>query len=112
MVAHERLVFRMLRRRLRPSQPIFVPFLAAVALALPVPFFLGQSFMQLGDLTIATALLAFVTGALPVAMVFGLWRHVVQREVERRGMLEATAAVAVLQWAVVLACWGLLSLRL
>ena len=105
-------MFRMVRRRLRMSQPIFVPFLAAVALALPVPFFLSQSFMQLGDLTIASALLALVTGALPLAMVFGLWRRVVQRGAERRGMLEAMAAVSVLQWAVVLASWGLLPLRL
>ncbi len=70
-------VFREVRRQLRPADPLFASFLAAVALVLPGPFFFfTQSFPQLGDLTLASALLALVTGALPLAMAFGLWRRV------------------------------------
>jgi len=105
-------VWRVMRRPSRPSQPLLVSFLAAVALALPVPFFVGQSFLRLGDLTLASALLALVTGALPLAMVHGVWRRVARRMAEQRDILEATAEVAVFQWTVVLAYWGLLPLRL
>lgn len=105
-------LIRTVRRRLRPSDPLFVPFLAAVALVLPVPFFLGQSFLRLGDLTMASALLALVTAALPLAMVLGLWRRVDRDMAGPGDVLEVTAEVAVLQWAVVLAYWGLLPLRL
>ena len=103
---------RAVRRRLRPSDPLFVPFLAALSLVLPVPFFLGQSFLQLGDLTVASGLLALVTGALPLAMAFGLWRRVKRGMAGPGDRLAAAAEVAVLQWAVVLAYWGLLPLRL
>ena len=105
-------MFRSVRRQLRPSMPLFVSFVAAMALLLPVPFFLGQSFLHLGDLTVASALLAVVTGALPLAMLIGLWRRVGRRMAEPGDVLEATAELGVLQWAVVLAYWGLLPLRL
>lgn len=104
--------WRTVRRQLTPSMPLFVPFLATLALVLPVPFFLAQSFLQLGDLTIASALLALVTGALPLAMAFALWRRAKQGMAGFGDTLEAVAEVAVLQWSVVLAYWGLLPLRL
>src|SRR3546814_7306679 len=67
-------IVRVLRRRLSFADPLFIPFLASVALFLPVPLFFHQSFLRLGDLTPASALLALVTGILPIAMLFGLWR--------------------------------------
>jgi CubicO group peptidase (beta-lactamase class C family) len=96
--------YRLARRRLTRSHSLFVPFLATVALAIPIPFFFGQSFLALGDLTIASGLLAAATAALPLAMIVGLAR--------RPGRLEAVAMVGVLQWCGVLAVWGLLPLRL
>ncbi|MBA3341595.1 MAG: beta-lactamase family protein [Gemmatimonadaceae bacterium] len=105
-------VARVVRRRLKPSDPVFVPFVSAVALVLPLPFFLGQSFLRLGDLTLASALLALVTGVLPLAMALGLWRRVKRGMAGAGDVLDAAAVVAVLQWAVVLAYWGLLPLRL
>lgn len=103
---------RTMRGRLRISDPLFVPLLAVVALLLPVPFFLGQSFLRLGDLTMASALLALVTGALPLAMIFGLWRRLDRGMAGRAAVLEAPVIAAVLQWTVMLAFWGLVPLRL
>lgn len=105
-------VARTLRRRLKPSDPLFAPFLAAVALLVPVPFFLGQSFLQLGDLTPASALLALATGVLPLAMIFGLWRRFDRGTKGWNAVLDTLATVAVLQWTIVLAFWGLVPLRL
>lgn len=100
------------RRRLKASDPLFVPFLAAVALVLPVPFFLGQSFLQLGDLTPASALLAGVTAVLPLAMLVGLASHFRHRPAGAVAVLDGVAMLAVLQWAIVLAAWGLVPLQL
>lgn len=103
---------RAARRWLSPVQPIFVPFLAVVALLLPVPLFLGQSFLQLGDLTPASATLALVTGALPLAMIVGLWRRSHRGMADWKARLDTVAMIAVLQWTIVLATWGLVPLRL
>lgn len=105
-------IVRVLRRRLTSADPLLVPFLAAVALLLPIPLFFGQSFLQLGDLTPASALLAFVTGMLPLAMIFGLWRSFDQAATVRSMPWNRLAMLGVLQWCVVLAFWGLIPLRL
>jgi hypothetical protein len=54
----------------------------------PTPLFFAQSFLRLGDLMPASAMLALVTGVLPLAML------------------------GVLQWSIMLAFWGLMPLRL
>ena len=103
---------RTITRRLSFSHPIAVPFLSILAFVLPLPFFYRQSFLELGDLTIASGLLAVVTAFLPIAMLTGLWRD---REQGLKGKVEfvdGIAMLAVLQWTIVLAVWGLLPLRL
>ncbi len=105
-------IVRVLCRRLNYADPLFIPFLATVALFLPAPFFFSQSFLQLGDLTLASGLLALVTGMLPLAMIFGLWRSF-SRYATNRGMLkDKLAMLSVLQWSIVLSFWGLVPLRL
>jgi CubicO group peptidase (beta-lactamase class C family) len=103
---------RALSRRLRITQPIFVPWLALLALVLPVPLFLRQSFLQLGDLTPASALLAASTAALPLAMAFGLYRHLRAKPRGAWARADMVAMLAVGQWTLVLAAWGLLPMRL
>ena len=105
-------VVGVVRRRLGASDPLFVPFLAAAALVLPVPFFLGQSFLQMGDLTPASALLAVVTAVLPLAMLVGLALHFRHRPAGAVAVLDGLAMLAVLQWAIILAAWGLVPLQL
>ena len=97
-----------LRRPVR-GDALMAPFTGVLALLLPLPFFYGQSFVELGDLTLASSLLAAVTGALPVALLAGLgmaWRRKNLRSAD------AAAMLAVLQLTLVLAWWNLLPLRL
>lgn len=105
-------ILRALRRRLNPAEPLFIPFLASVALFLPAPLFFSQSFLQLGDPTPASLLLALVTGILPVAMLYGLWCSFWQEPTNRSAPMDRLALLGLLQWSMVLAYWRLVPLRL
>ncbi|NNG23559.1 serine hydrolase domain-containing protein [Telluria aromaticivorans] len=102
-------IARISLRRLSWQDPLAAPIAGVLALLLPLPFFYRQSFIQLGDLTLASGLLAAVTAALPVTMCIGLaiaqgrkaWRSV-----------ETAAMLTVLQCCLVLADWRMLPLRL
>jgi len=105
-------IARLLIAHLKPSQPMFVPFLAVIALLLPFPFFLRQSFLQLGDVTAASVTLAAVTLALPVGMLIGVLLQLRSRAVGIGAVVDLMAMLAVLQWTMVLAAWNLVPLRL
>jgi hypothetical protein len=100
---------RLVMRRLSAHDPLAAPLAGTLALLLPLPLFYRQSFLQLGDLTAASGMLAFVTAALPVTMLVGLAVTPRHRPGSRS---DALAMAAVLQLAIVLAAWGLLPLRL
>ncbi|MDY0976510.1 serine hydrolase domain-containing protein [Massilia sp. CFBP9012] len=95
--------------RLSRRDPLWAPCAGVLALLLPIPLFYQQSFLELGDLTLASGLLAAVTAALPAAMLIGLWQSLRQPSIHR---METAATLAVLQFCLVLAWWGLLPLRL
>ena len=105
--------FALLRYRFsmfkRPEAPAFVSILL---LLIPIPFFLGQSFMALGDLTLASVLLAIVTLLLPLGMLLTLLRVKKSQIKSRALVLHGLAAIFALQWFIVLANPGLLPLRL
>lgn len=103
---------RAARRALARTQPLLVPWLAVLALLLPIPLFLAQSFLRLGDLTPASASLALVTGLLPLALAYGLMRRLRAGVASGSARLEAIAMAGALQWLAVLATWGLVPLRL
>jgi hypothetical protein len=103
---------RLLARRMTPPHPVFVPVLGVIALLLPLPLFLRQSFLLLGDLTLASGTLAAVTAALPLTMLVGLFLRIRGRQRGAVATLDVLAMLAVLQWTIVLAAWGLLPLRL
>lgn len=93
-------------------RPELIPFSGVLGLFVALPLFMSQSFMQLGDMTAASVLLAAGTAVLPLTMMALLWR--VARSPSRPAVLMAHAfwAIAVLQWCTVLAIWGLLPMRL
>lgn len=101
-----------LKRQLSYSSMMFVPFLSTLLLFLPVPFFFGQSFMALGDMTLASLILTVVTALLPIAMIFGLWRSFYSTHTPVLKLLNRFALFCVLQWCCVLAIWGLMPIRL
>ena len=105
------------RRCWQPKDPLFPPFVAVIALLLPLPLFFGQSFLQLGELTVASAALALVTGLLPLAMLWGIRRSLLQARASgnaafKNNFPELLVMTAVLQWSLVLVYWDLLPLRL
>ena len=109
-------VWRAALRILGRGDHLFAPLLSLLALLLPLPFFYFQSFLRLGDITVASVLLALVTGALPLAVAFGLarcWRsRGTAAEAGSLAKWDWVALLAALQLLLVLAWWGLLPLRL
>lgn len=91
----------------RVRNALAVPLAATLALLLPVPFFLTQSFLELGDRTVASLLLMAATAALAPAMAWGLWRAL-----RAKACFDCLALAAVLQFLAVLAAWGLIPFRL
>ena len=109
-------VWRAALRSLQRGDHLFAPLISMLALLLPLPFLYFQSYLRLGDVTIASVLLALATGALPLAMAFGLarcWRsRGTAAEAGSWAKWDWVALLAALQLLLVLAWWGLLPLRL
>lgn len=101
--------WQLVRGRLRLASPLAPPLACLLALALPAPLFLTQSFLALGDLTPASATLALVTALLPVGIACGLLRALKARTgAGRVDYPGALALAAVLQWLLVLAVWKMI----
>lgn len=96
------------KRKAFIKEPLWVPFLSVCALFIPIPFFLTQSFIALGDLTAASFLTALVTGLLPLAMLFGGWKYFKHGTSARKKIFELLAIISVLQWIIVLSFWGMI----
>jgi CubicO group peptidase (beta-lactamase class C family) len=105
-------LWRALTGRLRGYAAMMIPFLGVCALVLPLPLFYLQSFLQLGDLTAASALLALVTGFLPLSMIFGIVVYFRSAREGLPGWFDVVACFAVLQWTVLLYTVNLLPFRL
>ena len=93
----------------RPEGPAFV---ALLFFMVPIPFFMTQSFMAIGDRTPASILLAAATLALPATMIYTIVRFVNTRRKTPVGWIHGVAAMLILQWCVVLAVASLVPLRL
>jgi CubicO group peptidase (beta-lactamase class C family) len=98
----------LVRGRLGSTSTLSLPLAGVLMLFLPVPFFATQSFMQLGDLTLASGLLAFATGALPCAIGYGLLRLPGSKRTITYPVCDCAALLAVAQWLIVLAVWGMI----
>lgn len=95
-----------------PRRPEFPAFLVLALFFVPIPFFMTQSFMALGDFTVASALLAAATLLLPFGMFLTAIRAAKTWKKSRINRLHGWAALFVLQWCFVLATAGMLPLRL
>lgn len=103
---------RTVLRKWQRRHPALIPFLGIVVLAAPVPLFLMQSFLAIGDITQASILLLIVTAVLPLSMLFGIWQSFRLRPQSIVDRLELLAMISVLQCCLLLAYWGLLPLQL
>ena len=95
--------------RHRPEAPAFTVLLLCVG---GIPVFATQSFMALGDLTPASALLAVTSALLPIGFALTLARVISLQERSRFQLSLAIAAGLALVWFAVLVVEGLLPLRL
>ena len=101
-----------LRRRTWRSEPLRWPA-ACLALMLAAPaLYLTQSFLAVGDPTLANVAIALLTGVLPLTLLAaGVHRvHIGLRAHSAR--LDFLALSGGLQWCVVLAAWGMLPFAL
>lgn len=110
-------LWRLLRRKLAARDPLFAPLMGVLTLALPAPLFYFQSFMRMGELTMASGTLALVTALLPFALTAGLvrqWqiRRSSKEQQKQRSIADTIAMAAGLQCALVLAAWGMLPFTL
>jgi CubicO group peptidase (beta-lactamase class C family) len=91
---------------------LFIPFLSVLSLSLPIPLFFNQSFLALGDYTIASFSLALVTGFLPIAITLGLINVFRNIRTQSYSKLDTFILFSVLQWTLVLLSWGMIPFRL
>jgi CubicO group peptidase (beta-lactamase class C family) len=89
----------------RPETPALF---GIIGLLLPIPLYLTQSFMAIGDLTPASALLAMASLALPLSMVVTLLRVKAMPTLGPVLFVHCLAAISVIQWCLVLAIFGML----
>jgi hypothetical protein len=90
------------------KQPIGLAFLMYIGFLIPLPFLFSQSFLQLGDINMASVLLATVSTLSTLLCAGALVRQYRQKQ----NRLDALAIAAFLQWSLVLWYWGLLPLVL
>lgn len=93
-------------------QPVGLAFLMYVGFLLPLPFLFSQSFLQLGDINLASVLLAVVSGLSTLFCFAALVVGFKYRKKQKQNRLDAFAILAFLQWSLVLWYWGLLPFAL
>ncbi|MFY7912981.1 MAG: serine hydrolase domain-containing protein [Emticicia sp.] len=106
-------IFQMMKSKKRVvSNPIFASFMATILLLLPMPFFFLQSFVALGDKTVASMLLFFASCFLPIGLAFSFGYYLKNGIFSPKNKLNFIALILALQWIVVLFAWNLIPFRL
>ncbi|MBE2210884.1 MAG: beta-lactamase family protein [Xanthomonadaceae bacterium] len=100
--------WRMLRHHPWRTDPFRIAWLNFVALMVVMALFQLQPFLQMGDFTPASILLAVFSTTLPIAAGAGVFQCL---RSNRRVVFDLAVLCATLQWYIVLATWGLLPIR-
>lgn len=95
-------------RRHFTVKPVRFSFVSLLLLFVPIPFFLLQSFVSIGDPTVASVMLAVFTCLLPFGLITSAWLYVKHRMPGPYNKTDFLAVVFSLQWIVTLAFWGLI----
>ena len=98
--------WRMLRRRPWHEDALRIGWWNIFALIVAIVLLQRQPFLQLGDITPASVLLALFSGSLPFAIAASLFQSIRKS----RRPIELASLLAILQWSIVLAAWGLMPL--
>jgi CubicO group peptidase (beta-lactamase class C family) len=94
------------------ENPVAPGFFGVVSLALPIPVFFTQSFMALGDLTLAGGLLAIVTGLFPLTMAWTLFKFYKNKTKAKLAWVVGCSATFTLAWWLDMAAFGQIPLML
>lgn len=94
------------------KDPTFTSFVAILLLLIPIPLFLTQPFVAIGDKTPASILLFIFTCFLPLGLLYSLRKHFTEGFATVKGKIESIAIVFSLQWILVLIFWGLIPFRI
>jgi CubicO group peptidase (beta-lactamase class C family) len=103
---------RSLRRGEWRNEPLRWPVLCLVLLVIAPGLYLTQSFLAIGDPTLANVAIAVLSAVLPAALLLGAVQRVRAGVGTLRARLDLGAIAGLLQWYAVLAAWGLAPLVL
>lgn len=101
-----------LRRGELRNEPLRWPVLCLLLLVMAPGLYLTQSFLAIGDPTLANVTMASLSAVLPVALLLGAVQRVRAGLGTLRALLDLGAIAGLLQWYAVLAAWGLAPLVL
>jgi len=101
-----------LRRGDWRNEPLRWPVLCLMLLVIAPGLYLTQSFLAIGDPTLANVAMAVLSGVLPAALLLGAVQRVRAGISTFRARLDLGAIAGLLQWYAVLAAWGLAPLVL
>ena len=101
-----------LRREEWRNEPLRWPVLCLMLLVIAPGLYLTQSFLAIGDPTLANVAIAVLSGVLPAALLLGAVQRVRAGFGTLRARLDLGAIAGLLQWYAVLAAWGLAPLVL
>jgi len=80
-------------------------FINLLVFSLPIYLYFQQSFLQFGDITAASVSLAFLSGILPLTLLFSLWVSLRGNLQSNLTKLDIAAIMISIQFVLVLATW-------
>jgi len=99
-------------RREAFSHAIMPSFVGITTLFVPIPLFMMQSFMALGDATVASILLAIVSGLLPITISISLFKLVASKQSGWMQASQKVASLCALIWCLEMLYFGQLPIIL
>jgi len=81
-------------------------FINLLMFSLPIYLYVQQSFLQFGDITAASVSLAFLSGILPLTLLFSLWISLRAKLQSKLTKLDVAAILISVQFVLVLVFWG------
>jgi Beta-lactamase len=94
------------------QNPMIWVFLGVLSLLIPIPFFLNQPFVAIGDKSIASILLMLSTIILPVGVIFSgiyFWKN---NAPKTNKYVDIIALICVIQFMCLLVIWGMIPFRI
>lgn len=92
-------------------KPVFMAFCAVLFLFVPIPFFLTQPFVAMGNQNAASVLLMLATILLPIGVLVSVVRFLREKPDSVLQKIDFMALLLVFQWICLLALWGMIPFR-